>query len=116
MASRCASVGACAKAGEAPINMIAVVNNFRREIVYRIFENPSSLSLAQVKRIRSPCFDERHMIDQATRWYPHFMVWSVRLSPRIPTTSPVSGSILREHVAALAARDRTSGNSGKLRF
>jgi hypothetical protein len=45
-----------------------------------------------MKAARSLALDERHMIDWAKRWYPHFMVWSDRLSPRIRTTSPVSGS------------------------
>jgi len=46
-----------------------------------------------MKAARSLALDERHMIDQAKRWYPHFMVWSARLSPTIGTTSPVSGSL-----------------------
>jgi hypothetical protein len=60
--------------------------------------------------------DERHMIDRAKRWYPHFMVWSSRLPPRIRTTSPVSDSNLRSRRDALSAQVRTSGNPGKFRF
>jgi hypothetical protein len=44
------------------------------------------------------------MIDRAKRWYPHFMVWSARLSRRIGTTSLVSGSFSARDVAARFAK------------